>query len=80
MPDASLREDVAAINRIFDLRKRAAEHRALAKSNQTHGGTSWAYWLFSACMFDSEADIIHEAMKRGKTVPKVDFGNEPFKG
>ena len=77
MPDASIFStwERDALHRVFDLRKRAVQHRRLAQNSYFP-----ADWLFSACKFDSQADIILEAMKRGKTVPKVDFGNEPFRG
>ena len=82
MPDASTFStwERDALARISALRRRADEHRAIAKSVQAYGGTSWADCLFTALKFDSRADIIAEAMKRGKTVPKVDFGDEPFRG
>lgn len=77
MPDTSTfsTQERDALNRVFDLRRRAAQHRRLAENSYFP-----ADWLFSATKFDSQADIILEAMKRGKTVPKVDFGNEPFRG
>ena len=77
MPDASTFStwERDALNRISALRRQAAEHRKFALKSYFS-----ADWLFTATKFDSRADIILEAMKRGKTVPKVDFGNEPFRG
>ena len=74
MPDASHFIDSDMLKRASRLHQRAADYRLIAsKSNDPSG------WLFSACKFDSQADVILEAMKAGKTVP-VDFGNEPFRG
>ena len=77
MPDTSTLSTLErkAQVRIYDLRCRARQHRRMAERSYFP-----ADWLFSACKFDSQADIIFEAMKHGKTVPKVDFGSEPFKG
>ena len=77
MPDASTFStwERDALNRIFILRRKAAAHRNIAVKSYFP-----ADWLFTALKFDSRADIIAEAMKRGKTVPKVDFGSEHFKG
>ena len=77
MPDASTFStwERDALARISALRRQAAEHRKIALKSYNA-----ADWLFTATKFDSRADIILEAMKRGKTVPKVDFGDEPFRG
>ena len=53
MPDASRLDDVAALKRVFDLRKRAAQQRRFAETSYFP-----ADWLFSATKFDSQADII----------------------
>ena len=65
----------SAIARIAALRYRANEHRKIAATSRFPGD-----WLFQALKFESRADIIAEAMKRGKPVPRVDFSNEPFRG
>ena len=65
----------SAIARIAALRYRANEHRKIAATSRFPGD-----WLFQALKFDSRADVIWEAVKAGKPVPKVDFGNEPFRG
>lgn len=75
MPDTSRSDDVAALDRVFELRRRAAQYRRLAENSYYP-----ADWLFEATGFDSQADIILEAMKRGETVPVPDFGDEPFRG
>ena len=82
MPDASNLSpwETRALKRIDALRRRADEHRQLAKGIFNRGGWSWSEWLFSATGFDSQADIIAENLKAGKPLPEVDFGNEPFKG
>ena len=75
MPDASHFINSDMLKRAARLHQRAADYRLIAsKSNDPSS------WLFGATEFDSQADIIAEAMKRGKTVPKVDFGDEPFRG
>ena len=82
MPDASNLSpwQRRAQTRIAALRRRATEHRQRAKTIFSHGGWSWSEWLFSATGFDSQADIIAEALKAGKPLPEVDVGNEPFRG
>lgn len=82
MPDASNMSpwEHRALARIDALRRRADEHRQLARGINQRGGWSWGEWLFSATNFDSQADIIAENLKAGKPLPEVDFGNEPFKG
>ena len=77
MPDASTFStwERKALMRIYDLRWCARQHRRMAERSYFP-----ADWLLTALKFDSRADIIAEAMKRGKTVPKVDFGDEPFRG
>ena len=75
MPDASHFVNSDMLKRAARLRRHAAQYRRIAsKSNDPSS------WLFGATGLDSQADILLEAMKHGKTVPKVDFGNEPFKG
>ena len=57
------------------LRQRAADYRLIAsKSNDPSS------WLLSATNLDSQSAIILEAMKQGKPMPKVGFGDEPFRG
>ena len=82
MPDASLHDTILsdALDRANRLRQRAVDCRLTALRIASYNGWSSAQSLFDATMFDSQADIIMEAIKRGKPVPKVDFGNEPFKG
>ena len=74
MPDASHFINSVMLKRANRLRQRAIDCRlGASKINDPSG------WLFDATGFDSQADIILEAMRAGKTVP-VDFGNEPFRG
>ena len=74
MPDASHFVNSDMLKRTYRLRQRADDYRKIAQTSNDPSG-----WLFSACQFDNQADVIFEAMKAGKTVP-VDFGDEPFKG
>ena len=74
MLDASHFINSDMLKRAERLRQRAVDHRKIAETSNDP-----SYWLFGATGFDSQADIILEAMKQGKTVP-VDFGNEPFRG
>ena len=75
MPDASYFFNPDMQDRANRLRQRAADYRLIAsKSNDPSS------WLFSATKLDSQAAIILEAMKQGKPMPKVGFGDEPFRG
>ena len=74
MPDASHFINSDMLKRAARLRQRAADHRKIAETSYFP-----ADWLWSACKFDNQADVVLEAMKAGKTLP-VNFGDEPFKG
>ena len=75
MPDASYFINPKMQGLANRLRQRATDYRLIAsKSNDPSS------WLFGATGFDSQAKIILEAMKNGRTMPKVDFGDEPFRG
>ena len=75
MPDAPHFINSDMLKRASRLQQRAADYRLIA--SKSHDPSEW---LFCACRFDSQADVILEAMKAGKPMPKVDFGNEPFRG
>ena len=75
MPDASHFINSNMLKCAARLRQCAADYRLIAsKSNDPSS------WLFSANKFDLQAAIILEAMKQGKPMPKVGFGDEPFRG